>query len=146
MIVGPLRLSILAGALAFGATGVALALTGLGMPFVLAAILSAIAAGLVQFAAMQRQPAPDRATEATLAARLADYRAAVAALRHDLRGVMSPALMMSDRLVNHPDPSVQRAGQAVVRSIERATALLASNREALAAAEAAPAAPAPRPR
>ena len=60
-----------------------------------------------------------------------DFRAATATLRHDLRGVLSPALMMSDRLLNHADPSVQRAGQAVVKSIERATTLLGENRARL---------------
>ncbi len=132
---GTERLAVLAGILAFGATGAALALTGAGVPFLLSALLAAAAAGLVQRAAMRRQPVavPDRSGEAALAARLESYRAATAALRHDLRGVMSPALMMSDRLVNHADPAVQRAGQAVVRSIERSTALLATHRETLAA-------------
>ena len=72
-------------------------------------------------------------------AQLDAYRAHTAMLRHDLRGVLSPALMMSDRLLNHADPAVQRAGTAVVRSIERATSLLATSREIMAApASAAP--------
>ncbi len=131
---GPLRLAILAALLAFGATGAALALTGLGVPFALSATLSAAAVGLVLYAALRAQPPPDRAAELALQAEIDAYRAATAGLRHDLRGVLSPALMMSDRLLQHQDPSVQRAGQAVVRSIERATALLSTNREALAPA------------
>ena len=133
---GPLRLAILAAVLAFGATGVAVALTGLGVPFLLGAVGAAIAAGLVLYAAMaQLARAAPRQTpaEAALLQQIEEYRAATAVLRHDLRGVLSPALMMSDRLVNHADPAVQRAGQAVVRSVERATTLLASNRVLFAA-------------
>ncbi len=134
MLVGPLRLSVLAGASAFGAIGALLALVGLGLPFVLAALLAATAAGLVQFAAQRRvqlrpgTPAPSR-TEDELRMQLGAYRSHTAALRHDLRGVLSPALMVSDRLLNHADPAVQRAGTAVVRSIERATDLLANSKD-----------------
>ncbi|MGI4953573.1 MAG: hypothetical protein ACRYGM_17345 [Janthinobacterium lividum] len=132
MINGPVRLAILAGLLALGAVGVTLALTGAGAPFALSAAVAAVAAGLVQWAALRRQPGPDRSAEAAALARIEAYRAATASLRHDLRGVLSPALMVSDRLLKHPDPVVERAGQAVVRSIERATSLLSSHREALA--------------
>lgn len=136
MLVGPLRLSFLAGVSAFGAIGAVLALVGLGLPFVLAALLAATAAGLVQFAAQRLAPlhpataAPPRAEE-ELRMELGAYRAHTAALRHDLRGVLSPALMVSDRLLNHADPAVQRAGTAVVRSIERATALLANSKDSM---------------
>ena len=54
--------------------------------------------------------------------------AATATLRHNLRGALSPALMMADRMAAHADPAVQRAGQIVVRSIERATALISATR------------------
>ena len=133
MINGPGRLAILAAVLAFGAVGATIGLTGLGVPFIVAALVAAVAAGLVQFAALRGQPEPDRSAEIALTASMESYRAATAALRHDLRGVMSPALMMSDRLLNHADPAVQRAGQAVVRSIERATTLLSAHRETLTA-------------
>ena len=39
---------------------------------------------------------------------------------------------MSDRLLNHADPTVQRAGSAVVRSIERATGVLSESRAFMA--------------
>lgn len=141
------RLAILAAVLAFGAAGIALAATGLGLPFVIGASLAAVAAGLVMYAAARATPAPDRSRELGLQARLDEYRTAVATLRHDIRGALSPALMMSDRLLGHADPAVQRSGQAVVRSVERATSLLAANRQLMAEPEAdAPAAPAAPPR
>ena len=46
-------------------------------------------------------------------------------LRHDLRGAMSPVLLVADRLVSHADPAVKRSGDIMVRTVERATALLA---------------------
>jgi hypothetical protein len=45
-------------------------------------------------------------------------------LRHDLRGVLSPALLTADRLLNHADPKVKRAGEIMVRAVERASELL----------------------
>ncbi len=51
-------------------------------------------------------------------------REALSALRHDLRGILSPALLMSDRLIAHPDPAIQRAGDVILRTVERATARL----------------------
>lgn len=135
MIVGPTRLSILAAFMAFGAIGATLAMIGLGVPLFFAAILAAILAGLGQRAAFRAQPAtepPERSEAAALRTRLKSYRTHTAALRHDLRGVLSPALMMSDRLTNHADPAVQRAGTAVVRSIDRATSLLTGSRELMA--------------
>jgi signal transduction histidine kinase len=152
--------------MAFGAVGATIALSGLGIPFLLAAVLSGGAAGLVQFAAVRRETSAGasaavpaeansaaRATEDAMNEQLRAYRAHTSALRHDLRGVLSPALMMSDRLLNHPDPAVQRAGTAVVRSIDRATALLTESKELMtpdvlsarpaAAAKAVPAGPEP---
>ncbi len=45
-------------------------------------------------------------------------------LRHDIRGALSPALLTADRLLTHTDPAVQRAGDVMVRAIEKAAALL----------------------
>ena len=47
------------------------------------------------------------------------------ALRHDLRGILSPAMLIADRLLAHQDPAVQRAGEVVNRTVERAAARLA---------------------
>ena len=127
-------ISLLGAGLAFGAACATLALMALGVPILLAALAAAAAAGLVlhaallaqvvrPMAALQGRADAGAASSAAMAARLSDVEARAATLRHDLRGVLSPALMVTDRLVGNPDPAVQRAGQAVIRSIERATAI-----------------------
>lgn len=50
-------------------------------------------------------------------------------LRHDLRGILSPAMLIADRLMAHADPSVQRAGEVIGRTVERATARLAEKKQ-----------------
>lgn len=123
MLAPTLLLPLIAAASAFGATGIVLALMGAGMPFLLAALLASACAGLVVRAAMPRPaPVPDVSTNSRIDA----IEAQAAILRHDLRGALSPALMVSDRLTSNPDPAVRRAGEAVVRSVERATALLSA--------------------
>lgn len=157
-----LYLSLLGAGLAFGAASATLALMGLGVPMLLGAVGAAAAAGLVlnatlrtalarPIAAMRAEAdraeadragaaATSAATSAT-AAHLADIEARAATLRHDLRGVLSPALMVTDRLLSHEDPGVQRAGQAVVRSVQRATDLIQASRSGAAAQPDAPAGP-----
>ena len=56
--------------------------------------------------------------------RLAMLEAATSSLRHDLRGLLSPALLVADRLLAHADPAVVRAGETVVKAISRAEARL----------------------
>jgi hypothetical protein len=46
---------------------------------------------------------------------------AMAVLRHDVRGMLSPALMVADRLVAHEDPVVARAGDVIARTVQRVT-------------------------
>jgi signal transduction histidine kinase len=57
-------------------------------------------------------------------ARLAALGTAVAKVSHDLRGILSSAMLAADRLSTHADPSVQRAADVVVRAVERATELM----------------------
>jgi hypothetical protein len=45
-------------------------------------------------------------------------------LGHDLRGILSPAMMVAERLENHPDPAISRAGTLILESLDRAVALL----------------------
>lgn len=115
-----LRLGLTAAAAALGTAGGALALYGLGVPFALGALALSAGAGLVVRAAMPTVAVPDPA----VAAHLATLEAAITMLRHDMRGALSPALMVTDRLIANPDPAIARAGQSVVRSITRATELL----------------------
>lgn len=58
-------------------------------------------------------------------ARLAALGTAVAKISHDLRGVLASALMVADRLQGNADPKVQRAGELLVRAVERAVELVA---------------------
>jgi hypothetical protein len=43
----------------------------------------------------------------------------VAALRHDLRGVITPAALIADRLRNSSDPSIQRSAARITDVVER---------------------------
>ena len=61
---------------------------------------------------------------AALQADLADRTEQQRRLRHDIRGALSPVLLVADRLLAHTDPAVQRSGDIMVRTVERATALL----------------------
>ena len=56
---------------------------------------------------------------------LAELRAQTSVLRHDLRGILSPALLTADRLVSSEDPAIRKAGEIVIRTVERASAKLA---------------------
>jgi len=58
------------------------------------------------------------------AARLAALVVAAGQLGHDLRGALSPALLMGERLQSHADPAVRRAADSVVRAIDRASDLV----------------------
>jgi hypothetical protein len=49
----------------------------------------------------------------------------LSALRHDVRGILSPTMLVADRLLSHEDPVVRRAGEVVTRTVERAAARLA---------------------
>lgn len=57
-------------------------------------------------------------------ARLTALEATIATLRHDLRGMLAPALLVADRLLAHADPKVVKAGEVVVKSVRRAEARL----------------------
>lgn len=58
------------------------------------------------------------------AARLACLGTGLGLLSHDLRGVLSPALLASERLQMHSDPAARRSGDVLVRAVERAMELL----------------------
>ena len=140
-----LALALVGAAASFGAAGLALALLGLGVPFLVGALLAGSCAGLLIYAvgrwtlggALERDRAlepEDEPIDTDLEQRVRLLEDSSAHLRHDLRGVLSPALMMADRLLRNDDPAIRRAGEAVVRSVERATALLAENKKTIAAA------------
>lgn len=55
------------------------------------------------------QPAPFSATGSELTPKL----------RHDIRGIISPAMLAADQLDENPDPLVQKAAQTITESLER---------------------------
>lgn len=135
-------LSVASGVAAFAACGLSLALLGLGLPYLLCAAASGVCAGLLVHAvgrwtggrwANPGTPAPPPVTTPMpdpAAERLAVLEREMSLLRHELRGALSPALMVSDRLLRSEDPLIRRAGDAVVRSVDRATALIGQDRAA----------------
>ena len=48
----------------------------------------------------------------------------VSELRHDLRGAISPAALIADRLRQNSDPIVQRSGKTISVVVERVLAIL----------------------
>jgi hypothetical protein len=128
-------LSVVGGIAAFAACGLSLALLGLGLPYLLCAVVSGICAGLLIYSmgrwALPGPPVTRPSTPPSLdpaVERLAVLEREMSLLRHELRGALSPALMVSDRLLRSDDPLIRRAGDAVVRSIDRATALIGQDR------------------
>ena len=57
-------------------------------------------------------------------ARLAALGTVVAKVSHDLRGILTPALLTAERLQLNADPRVQRAGETLVQAVDRATELV----------------------
>jgi signal transduction histidine kinase len=57
-------------------------------------------------------------------ARLAALGVAVIKTNHDLRGVLSPALLTAERLQSNSEPAVKRAGDVLVRAVERAAEIM----------------------
>ena len=45
-------------------------------------------------------------------------------LSHALRNILGPAMMVAERLSDHPDPSVQRGAKIILESLDRATAAI----------------------
>jgi hypothetical protein len=59
---------------------------------------------------------------------LAEMHAQLSVLRHDLHGILSPALLSADRLTSNADPAIRKTGEIVIRTVERATARLAETK------------------
>lgn len=58
-----------------------------------------------------------------------EQHASLSRLRHDVRGALSPALLIADRLMMSGDADKTRAGELIVKSITRATELLATTKQ-----------------
>ncbi len=81
-------------------------------------------AGLIEGLRTQAELVPE------LEQQVATRRANLRQIRHDIRGALSPALLATDRLLASPDPVVKRSAEIVVRSVDRAIALLADSPDA----------------
>jgi signal transduction histidine kinase len=57
-------------------------------------------------------------------ARLAALGTVVAKVSHDLRGILTPALLTAERLQLNPDARVQRAGEVLATAVDRAADLV----------------------
>jgi hypothetical protein len=52
-------------------------------------------------------------------ARIEELEKLVSALRHDLRGAITPAALIADRLRQNSDPAVQRSAARIAEVVER---------------------------
>ena len=59
-------------------------------------------------------------------ARVQAHERELSRLRHDLRGILSPALLLADRLSMSDDPIAKRTAEAMISTIERAEQALAT--------------------
>ncbi len=131
------RIPLIGAGTAFGSAGAVLAMMGAGAPFLLAALATSACAGFAIYAAMPpadshaAMPPADSADSiepdyaAAAKAQVDAIESQIKGLRHDLRGALAPAMIMADKLTVSSDPAVRKSGEAVVKSIERASALLA---------------------
>jgi hypothetical protein len=52
-------------------------------------------------------------------ARVEELERLVSALRHDLRGAITPAALIADRLRHNSDPAIQRSAARIAQMVER---------------------------
>ena len=48
----------------------------------------------------------------------------ISSLRHDIRGMITPALLIADRLTLNGDPAIQRSGTTITGIVERIVSTL----------------------
>ncbi len=68
----------------------------------------------------RREASSTAARMAAAEARVAELIRQASQLRHDLRGILSPAMLTADRLTTSQDPLVRRAAEAMISTVERA--------------------------
>jgi hypothetical protein len=105
---------VLLASLATGLTGAPLAISALS-PAIVALVAASL---LIRSAQRTNRALSDRVAVAESAVDAANKTAAQ--LRHDLRGILSPALLTADRLSNSQDPIARRAAEAMISTVERA--------------------------
>ena len=80
---------------------------------------AAVALGVGQ-ALFGRAVSAERRRAAAAEARLVELAREASQMRHDLRGILSPAMLTADRLTMSQDPVARRAGEAMIATVERA--------------------------
>ena len=84
------------------------------------ALLAGLAAGwgirALRGGTPDEPPAPPEDTRA------ADIAGVLSRTTHDIRGALSPAMLMTERLESHADPAVREIAEAISRAMDQATA------------------------
>lgn len=62
--------------------------------------------------------------------RLVELEALMSATRHDVRSMLTPMLLVADRLAMHTDEKVVRCANTLISSIKRINAQLAATKKA----------------
>ncbi|MCX7381945.1 MAG: hypothetical protein NT133_11140 [Alphaproteobacteria bacterium] len=88
--------------------------------FTTLALLAGIGIGWI--GAAMRRPAPPEAPLAPEDTRAADIAGVLGRTTHDIRGALSPAMLMTERLEGHADPAVREIAEAISRAMDQATA------------------------
>jgi len=61
--------------------------------------------------------------------RVQELEKLVSSLRHDLRGAITPAALIADRLRQNSDPAIRRAGDRIAAVVDRVLARLNATNE-----------------
>ena len=80
-------------------------------------LLAGLVAGALLTRVMPGQAAPPADD------RVALLQATVSRLTHDVRGAISPALLMAERLERHEDAAVRRDAEVIARALDRTASL-----------------------
>jgi hypothetical protein len=67
--------------------------------------------------------------EASARARVEELEKLVSALRHDIRGAITPTALIADRLRHNSDPAIQRSATRIAAVVERVLAILNATNE-----------------
>ena len=117
-----MKRALVCGVVTLVAVAAASASAGAFAPGLVAGLAAGVVAGAV-VTLLDRDAAPPDDTK------LHEALAANAQLRHDIRGALSPALLVADRLTGHGESGVVKAGNTVVRAVQRATEILEANKQ-----------------
>jgi len=85
------------------------------------ALIAGVAVGAFAIWYLRRQ------AEAEARAHLDALAASVSKLTHDIRGALSPAMLMAERLERHDDPAVRQAAETISKAMDRAATICRDN-------------------